>query len=187
MIDTINEIIANLGTWGPLVGCLLIIVESMLPVLPLCVFIVINFLAFGSVLGLIISWIFTILGCMLSFTLCRKLFKKSFDKKFGEQKQIKSIMKLINNATSQQIVILLAIPFTPAFAINIAAGLSKISYKKYLIILLISKIFMVYFWGYVGLSLVDCLTNPMAIVKIVIMVLLAYVISKIVTKKFNIE
>ena len=48
--DFIQNIISNLGVYGPLLGCLLIVVESMIPILPLCLFITMNFVALcGSV------------------------------------------------------------------------------------------------------------------------------------------
>ena len=40
----INEAIQSLGMWGQFVGCFCILIESMLPILPLFVFITINFL-----------------------------------------------------------------------------------------------------------------------------------------------
>ncbi len=66
----IDMVIASLGVYGPILGCLLIIVESIVPILPLCVFITMNFIAFGNILGFIVSWIFTLIGCNLSFWLC---------------------------------------------------------------------------------------------------------------------
>ena len=81
------------------------------------------------------------------------------------------------------LVTIIAIPFTPAFMVNIAAGLAKLDTKKYLISLLIGKIFMVYFWGFVGVSLIESLKNPYILIKVAIMVLIAYLIA-IITKKF---
>ena len=43
----IDNMLQNLGVWGPYLGCFFILIESMLPILPLFVFITINFLAFG--------------------------------------------------------------------------------------------------------------------------------------------
>ena len=96
-------------------------------------------------------------------------------------------MKKIDNFKLQQLVVILAIPFTPAFAVNIAAGLSDMSLKKYLSALLIGKIFMVYFWGFVGLNLAECLTNPIALVKVAVLVLIAYIASTLVNKKFDLK
>ena len=70
-MDALNELITNLlnllGTWGALLGCVFILFESMIPILPLSVFITLNFMTFGNLVGFLISWFFTICGCMISY------------------------------------------------------------------------------------------------------------------------
>ena len=51
--------------------------------------------------------------------------------------------------------------------------------KKFIVALLIGKIGLVYFWGYIGTSLVESLKNPIILVKIVIILLVTYIISKL--------
>ncbi len=80
------------------------------------------------------------------------------------------------------LILVIAIPFTPAFLINIAAGLAKMDKKKFIISLLIGKIFMVYFWGFIGVSLIESLKNPLILIKVVILLIFAYILS-IITKK----
>jgi len=46
---------------------------------------------------------------------------------------------------------------------------------------------MVYFWGYVGVTLIDSLKNPIYIIRILILVLIAYIIGKIVNRKVGVE
>lgn len=190
-LDTYSEMLLNnLGIWGAVLSCFLITIESILPILPLCVFVTFNFITFGNFFGFIISWAFTILGCMFSFMLFRTKIKgfverKILNKKMG--KEVTKIMNFIDRISLPGLAILVAIPFTPAFAVNIAAGLSNISKKKFLAGIVIGKTFMVYFWGYIGTTLLECLTHPIYLAKILIMILLAYVISKIVNKHFNLD
>lgn len=178
----------NLGVMGAIISCALITIESILPVLPICVFITLVFLTFGSILGFIISWIFTCLGCIISFALFRSKIKAWFEKKFVKKgSKIKDLMKYIDKMSLSSLTILIAIPFTPASVVNIAAGLSNMKFKKFLYAILIGKLFMVYFWGYIGTTLIECFTHPIYIVRILLMLLFAYVISRFVNKKFNIE
>ena len=189
-IDVFIENILNaLGIFGPILGCILIIIESILPILPLSVFVTLNFYAFGKILGFIISYCCTILGCMISYVLVRKGFKSKFDN-FMDKKDRKKLKKYItsfNKIKLENLCILIAIPFTPAFLVNIAAALSDISKKKFWVSLLIGKLFMVYFWGYVGVTLIDSLKNPIYIIRILILVLIAYIIGKIVNRKVGVE
>ena len=64
-----------LGVYGPLLGCVFIILESIIPPLPLFVFITLNFVAYGKLVGFIISWICTCIGCFLSYFLVKKFLR----------------------------------------------------------------------------------------------------------------
>jgi len=77
---------------------------------------------------------------------------------------------------------LIALPFTPAFLINIVCGLSKMEPKKFLLSILIGKISIVYFWGYVGTGLIESLQNPKIFLEIIIILLVAYAFSRVIQK-----
>ena len=188
-IDTfIDTTLQGMGVWGPIVGCFFILIESMVPVLPLFVFITLNFLAFGNILGFIISWIFTCIGCFISFLLFRCKVQTWLLKRLKKQGIISErTIDVITNLKFEELTTIIAIPFTPAFLVNIAAGLSKMSYKKFLGALLIGKIFLVYFWGFVGVSLIESIKNPIYLVRVGVLLVIAYVLSKIISKKFKIE
>ena len=183
--EYIDTFLTNIGILGPIIGSLLIVVESILPILPLFVFITLNFLKFGPVIGFIISWICTVLGCFLSFLMFRNGIQTKFEEKLRCKPGVDKVMNVVDKMKFESLVSLLAIPFTPAFAVNIAAGLSKMDKVKYLYALLLGKIFLVFFWGYVGTSLVESITNPLALVKIFAIILVAYIASKIFNKKFK--
>lgn len=185
--NLIHEFLINIGIYGPILGCFFILIESILPILPLFVFITINFLAFGNIIGFFVSWIFTILGCLMSFFLFRKKIKHWVDTKTKDKKQFQKVMTMVNKIKLEQLTAIIAVPFTPAFLVNIAAGLSKMSFKKFLIALMIGKVFLVLFWGFVGTSLVQSLTHPIALLKVVILVFIAFIISKIINKKFELD
>lgn len=188
-IDTfIDTLLQSLGIWGPIVGCFLITIESMVPVLPLFVFITLNFLAFGNILGFIISWFFTCVGCSISFFLFRSKFQTWWYKRLKNKGLIsQGTMDKITSLKFEQLTTIIAIPFTPAFLINIACGLSKMTYKKFLASLMIGKTFLVYFWGFVGVSLIESVKHPENLLKILILLLIAYFISKVVNTKLKIS
>ena len=192
MFDAIDTIIdttlQGLGVWGPIVGCFFILIESMIPVLPLFVFITLNFLAFGNIFGFIISWIFTCIGCFISFLLFRCKVQTWLFKRIKKKGIISEhTIDVITNLKFEELTTIIAIPFTPAFLVNIAAGLSKMSYKKFLGALLIGKVFLVYFWGFVGVSLIDSIKNPIYLVRVLVLMAIAYILSRIISRKFKIE
>lgn len=187
-ISSLYEIIMNVvessSIWGTLFACFLIFIESILPVLPLFVFITIVFLSFGPFFGFIVSWLFTVLGCYFSFWLVRK-FSSRFVKK--RDTKINELIKKLKKISLPQLVILIAIPFTPAFMVNIAAAFSNMSTKKFMTAILIGKISLVAFWGFIGTSLIESLKNPTIMIQIVILVLSAYILSLFVSKKMEIR
>lgn len=185
--DCIVEIINLLGIWGPVFGCFLIVIESIVPILPLAVFITLNFLTFGHLVGFVISWIFTLLGCVMSFFIFRKGLCKKFKNFTISKRKLKKFMNAVSKMSLSELVVLTAIPFTPAFLVNITAGLSDMSLKKYFAGIFLGKISLVYFWGYIGTSLIDSLKNPIILIRIFVLVLIVYIISRIVNKKVNLE
>lgn len=190
-MEYIYEFIMNLirssNSFGILIDCLLIIAESIIPPLPLGLFVTILFVNYGILIGFIISWIFTIIGCIISFYLFQTIFKGIVDKYIRRNNLANKFITLFDNIKFTDLVLIIAIPFTPAFLVNIAAGISKINIKKYLPALLIGKISLVLFWGLVGTNIIDSFKNPISILKVLILVIITYIISKIVNKKFNIN
>lgn len=180
--DFIYNVINAMGIYGPILSCVLILFESIFPIMPLAVFITINFLAYGSVIGFIISWVFTVLGCLMSFFLFRKGVQGWFQRLTKDRVKLNNLMIKFNNISFAELAVIIAIPFTPAFLVNIAAGLSDMPKRKFILALLIGKIGLVYFWGYIGTSLVESFKNPMILIKIVIILVITYVISLIIKK-----
>lgn len=191
MLNSVYEFIMMLITgssfYGPIIACLLIFFESIIPVLPLCVFITILFLSYGFLWGYIISYLLTCLGCFFSFYLCRKYFRNYFNKRIRKIEKLDKFMKIIDNISLSNLSLLIALPFTPAFLVNVAASISDMKFKKFAISIIIGKLFMVAFWGFIGTSLIESLKNPKIMILIVLMMIIVYLISKIVNKKLKIE
>lgn len=191
MLNSIYEFIMMLITgssfYGPIIACLLIFFESIIPVLPLCVFITILFLSYGFLWGYIISYLLTCLGCFFSFYLCRKYFRNYFNKRIRKIEKLDKFMKIIDNISLSNLSLLIALPFTPAFLVNVSASISDMKFKKFAISIIIGKLFMVAFWGFIGTSLIESLKNPKIMILIVLMMIIVYLISKIVNKKLKIE
>lgn len=170
-----------------IIGLLSVILESIIPILPLALFIATNVLVFGKISGFILSWIGTIIGCIISFTAFREGFSKYLYKKVDTNKIGIEIMDSISNISFPGLVLVTAMPFTPAFLVNIASGLSKMSFKKYLCAMLIAKVSIVYFWGFIGTTFVESMGDLVVILRLGFILLITYIISKIVCKKFNIR
>lgn len=187
--DLVFNVVNFMQSMGIFGGFILIWFESIIPILPLSVFISLNMLSFGNILGFIISYIATVIGCVCSFGIFRNFLSNKYELfiKKNNLKKVEKITNRISNIDFNALVVLLACPFTPAYFINVAAGLSKIPFRKYFVSLLISKLALIYFWGYIGVNFLESVENPIVLVRIFIIILLAYLISKIVEKILKVE
>lgn len=189
ILDVLNILatyMQNLGT----IGCFfLIVIESIIPILPVTVFVAINVAINGMLIGYLVSYAATVCGCMLSFVLFRYVFRNLFYKLFkGKTKEkVEKMMQKISTIDYNALVVILAMPWTPAFPINIAAGLSNIKATKYFFSILIGKLAAVYVWAYIGDSFIEMLSNPRMIIKVVLIILISYIASKVVEKIFKVE
>lgn len=189
-MDVLNNIVDYLTSLlqqgGFICGVLLILLESVIPALPLGVFVALNINAFGLIIGIIISWLSTCLGCYLSFLLFSFISKRFIKERFKNPK-LKKVIKRMKTIDFSNLVVIIALPFTPAFLVNIAAGIVRISKRKFLLALFIGKIFMVSFWGCVGKSLLESITDIKTIIIISLFILVAYFISKWLNQRMKIE
>ena len=189
-LDTFTqEVLMGLGIWGAMISCLIITAESILPFLPLCVFITIEFYVFGGPLGFIISWFFTCLGCLLAFMYSRHFLNDWFYRHFVKKDSVrlKKMIEYVDNIPASTLAVLVAIPFTPAFLVNFACGISKMDVKKFMLAIAIGKPVMVYFWGYIGMTLIECLTHPIYLLRIGILLLGTFTVSRILSRILKFE
>ena len=187
--ELVNKSTELIVLGGPIIGFLLVLLEAFLPMLPLGVFVSLNINAFGFLPGVLISWVANILGSYTAYLFFYYISTK-FLYKFLKNKTINKIDKQIhkfNNISFTNIVLILTLPFTPSCFVNLLAGISNMSKEKYLFSLIIGKAFMITFWGYIGKSFIESMTDIKAIIFIFIILIIAYIISKIVSKKMNIE
>lgn len=184
IIEVLEQVVQNNNYFVSIfAGMFIIILESMIPMLPLALFIAINMLVFGNIIGFFISWIATVIGCSISFFFFRHVKKRIFTHKTSLNKW----MNRIGQVPFSNLVMILSIPFTPAFSINIGAGLSNMKYKKYFCALLISKIFLIYFWGFIGTTLIESITDIGILLKLGSMTIVAFLLSKWVMHRLNFQ
>lgn len=146
--ESLNTMLLNAGMMAPLISSILIVSEAIFAFLPLFVFITINVLTLGTLAGSFISWCCTIFGSFLAFFLCRKDLSPIFQKFIKNKSHLNKFMKYIDKLKFSKLVLIISIPLTPSFFVNLAAGLSNIPLKKYLYALILGKTCIVIFWGY---------------------------------------
>ena len=187
ILDKVVTFIQNAGAIGVVVACVLMCLESIFPIIPLLALVTINMIVMGKTVGFIVSWFFTIMGCIISYFIFKKGFGKKFDKLTEDKVTLQKYKKVFKNISTGKLVLIIAMPFTPAFVVNIVAGLLKIDFKKFFIALLIGKLSMVYFLGFVGSSIVESIKDPTILLRIFVIMGAAYVIYLVVNKFLKID
>lgn len=185
----INHCTSLIESGGFVVGFFLVFIECFIPALPLSVFVALNVGAFGFFVGILISWMATCLGSYCCYIVFLYIENK-LTEKFLNKKMIIKIRKSIDKFSKikfTELVLLLTLPFTPSSLINALAGLTRMSKKKFIASILIGKLFSIVFWGYIGKSIIESLTDISSIIYIIVTLIIAYIISKIISRKINIE
>lgn len=186
IVNTCTNLISN---GGFIIGFILVFIESFLPFLPLGVITTLNINAFGFLFGTILSWIATCTGCIVVYTLIYNISNKYIYKFFKEKtkKQIDKAINKFQNIKLSTLTLIVTLPFTPSFLVNILSGIAGIKKEKFITAILIGKLFMISFCGIIGKSFLESMTDIKSLIFITLALLIAYIISKIVSKKMHIE
>ena len=182
LIDKLIEYINNAVPFGVVLSCGLMSIESIFPIIPLVALITINEMLLGKLLGFFVSWFFTVAGCVMSYYIFKKGFGNKFERLTQDKEKIDKYRKALKNIKFSTLVLIIAMPLTPAFIVNIVAGLVKMDFKKYFVALLIGKLSMVYFLGFMGTSFIAGLKDTSTLIRIVIIMIIVYGSCYIINK-----
>lgn len=138
-----NEIlltkIKSFGLLAPLCFILIQMVQVVLPVIPGGASCLVSVMAFGAVGGFIYNYVGLVLGSICSFLLSRK-FGMSIINKLFKEKDIKKALDKINNSKYDLIFFLIILlPGLPDDLFCYISGITKMSLKKFTLIILIGK------------------------------------------------
>lgn len=149
--ETLLDYISSYGIYGPLALTVLQCIKVVYTVIPGALGCIVGATLFGTLKGFICSYIGICCGSMLAFFLSRK-FGISFVKQLvGEKKYDRCIRWMNRKKKSYPVFLWLAItfPFSPDDFLCYFSGLTNISYRKFLLIILTAKP-----WTILGYSLI---------------------------------
>lgn len=137
------------------IGFLLLqIIQVVIPIIPGGVTTVVGFMAFGPILGFILNYVGIVIGSIILFLLTRR-YGKPFILLFVDEKSFKHYEQKLASSTYETVFALnMASPISPADILVMVTGLSRMSFKRFLYIILICKPISIvafsYFWIYGG-------------------------------------
>lgn len=137
--EVIVKKIEKFGVLGPVIFLLLQIVQVVLPIIPGGASCLAGVLLFGSIYGFIYNYIGMIIGSTIVFLLSRKYGIK-FVKKICDEEKVDKYVGYIRKKKFEKIfIICILLPGFPDDLLCYVAGVSKLSLKRFLIILLLTK------------------------------------------------
>ncbi|MGT2801366.1 VTT domain-containing protein [Streptococcus henryi] len=152
--EALSQLLTNRMLLGAFAFLLLQIIQVVIPIIPGGVTTVVGFMAFGPVLGFILNYVGIVLGSIILFALTRH-YGKMFILLFIDDKTYYHYERRLFSPTYERFFILNMIsPLAPADVMVMITGLSEMSYRKFLTIILICKPISIlaygYFWIYGG-------------------------------------
>jgi uncharacterized membrane protein YdjX (TVP38/TMEM64 family) len=190
----------NENLWiAPLFGVLLPFVEAIIPSLPLTAIVALNVsvlsAAFGAgsgtVLAIILSTLGSFLGMFLIFIIIRKTISQKFIQKVEQNQYGKWFVNIAESGNTGIMLTILSNPLLPSSILNYAISLTNIKVRKYIFLMLTSRIIIVLFLVFLS-SIFDIQSRPLNILWVMlvysgIILLYGIVIKKIHKKKAKAE
>lgn len=178
LFDYIIRQLEGLDRFGPIPGILFPLIEAFLPFLPLVAFVLANAVVYGLFKGFLYSWIGAVVGSISVFFIIRRLGDKRLFRAITKQKQVKRVMRWVEEHGFGPLFILMCFPFSPSAIINIVSGLSNVSRQQFILAALLGKSVMIFTIAYVGSSIASFAQNPVKSIVVGICILLFWVLGK---------
>ncbi|MGT2801137.1 TVP38/TMEM64 family protein [Streptococcus henryi] len=125
--------------WGPFIFILIQIIQVVFPIIPGGVTTVAGFLIFGTWQGFIYNYLGILLGSVILFLLVR-IFGKKFILLFVKEETFYRYERKLDTPGYERFFIFcMASPISPADVMVMVTGLTNMSLKRFVVILLIAK------------------------------------------------
>lgn len=142
--QSLEAFIGKAGIFGPLFFIFIQAIQVVIPILPGFVTCIAGAVVFGPLEGFIYSYTGMCLGSMMAFYISRK-YGTAFVKKLVKPQTYDKYILWLEKGKKFDILFLLAIflPAAPDDVLCFIAGLTKMTWKKFTIIILLGKPFVI--------------------------------------------
>ena len=149
-IDQIAQIIQSYGWIALFISMGAIMFQTFFPVVPFVLLAGANVIVFGLWYGFAISWTAAILAAILNFLLARYAAREWAEQKMGHHSFVQKLNQQAETRGFWIILFARFIPVLPSSAINTAAGISKVNFRKFSSATLLGKFPAVFFESILG-------------------------------------
>ncbi|WP_068618813.1 TVP38/TMEM64 family protein [Paenibacillus tuaregi] len=163
---------------GPLPGILLPFLKSFVPPLPTLVIVGVNAAVYGMWQGFIYSWIGMVAGCLLTYLIVRRIGSHPWLERLANKPKVAKARKWIQYNGFSYVFLLSLFPVGPFVVINIAAALSGMKLRPFLLAVLVGKGIMTFAVSWIGADIANYMEHPVELLYIVLFVVLSLVVMK---------
>lgn len=186
-VEELRAFVSESGQWGIVILFLLTLLEVVVLPIPAAVTILLGVLLYGPTVSFIVSTLGTIVGSIICFWLGRIFGYKLVAWIIGDDKATK-YTALINEKGKIPFIVMMLFPFFPDDILCMAAGLTKMTFKFFIITICITRPVMIAFYSYFGTGEIIPFTGwgiPVWIALFAVSVIFLYLINYLVNKKKN--
>lgn len=145
----LRNLLDTMGTAAPLGFIVIQIIQTVIPIIPGALTIPMGAMVFGMGYGFVLNFIGIMIGSVLNFILARKLGRPFVELLVDQQKFEKYTKWLDDEKRFEKLFTFgMFFPISPADLLCYIAGLSKLSFNKYLLILSLGKPFTLFVYSY---------------------------------------
>ena len=186
-VEELRKFVKESGQWGILVLFGLTLLQVVVLPIPAAVTILIGVLMYGSTVSFIVSTLGTIAGSIICFLLGKFFGDRVVAWIIGDEKA-KKYADFINEKGKIPFIVMLLFPFFPDDILCMTAGLTKMTFKFFIITVVLTRPVMIAFVSYFGTGDIIPFSGwgiPVWIGMFVFAVALLYFINYFIDKRKN--
>lgn len=139
-VEAIQRFVAQYGALGPVIFIAIQIIQVVIPIIPGGITLVAGVVIFGPVYGFIYNYIGIVIGSIAAFLMARRLGRRFVENRGSRGLFRKYAAWLENrNRFDKLFAVAIVMPVAPDDFLCMLAGLTKMSLKKFTIIILLCK------------------------------------------------
>ncbi|MFD9627521.1 TVP38/TMEM64 family protein [Peribacillus muralis] len=165
-----------------IVTFVLMFVQNSFTIIPLILLLTINVAIFGFLYGYLWSWLTSVAASGLIFYAARNWFQELLSKKLGKKWQ--------DNVEEHGFMYVFTgriFPLIPTSLINLAAGVSSVTFKDFLLATALGNLIYFFFLSLIPYGLLTVEMNQYSLAALALLFLLLFMIYKRVKKKKNLR
>ncbi len=185
-IQHLSDVLKDMGTVGKALGIALVYVQTVVPFVPFVVVAGANVILFGLWEGFLINWVMSCLGAITAFFIARYFASDWVERKLEKYSFISEFNKKLERSGFVYIAISRIIPVLPSFAINLGAGVMKVSARNFILGTIVGKFPMILLESYIGHDLLHFRQNKdRLLILLAVLIALVYIGSFFKKKLFG--